>query len=646
MVRLKFTVLVCIVPVLLGCGGISLDETLIDERLALDPNSSEFAQIMEAYPAHIAERGDPDYFFWHFGKSAHRNSESLKNAASQIIPALDTRLASEDFAGVLLLIREDGYTNARNWFDNYESNPAIVERLAGVISDASKMAPKSQFNESREQAGGDSTAFADRLREYAFAELIELEMPLTEPARSTLVYAGFNSRTPSVLAHLQSGLPASGTPLTPPSERQLYDPDPDMMEAFVHQAGVIKDWDSLESLEQFVRENVPQASAAWPLAIARYFDAQLEPPEAFEHFAQFFQNDSEAVAVSVAWLEDDSDVRYRGTWDALMSYANPQNDPERERLMAWLADNSARAISDDSSVIPSGGKTLKDVERREMLGKLKAILDKIAPETEADLQRIVADVQPRKELDRLALEYLVIDHLSRHQPARAAKAINARLTTGGVEFDGPIHMAAKHVLEAPETEKRIQERGEEFEWRGTFILEETLIAALDQLSEGDYDSDIAAVYLTLLASPFDSLRDPALHYSQTYFDRDSFVSGLFGFMVRKAQFGLAELARYESAIRGFGGVEEPLVRNLNVAIDTAGNPEEVYWALKVLSLDVLDEIGTAAAVPVLERLARDTGAYTYQETKTNPTTGEVTVASEETIRFADRANAILEKVGR
>ena len=260
------------------------------------------------------------------------------------------------------------------------------------------------------------------------------------------------------------------------------------------------------------------------------------------------------------------------------------------------------------------------------------------------LLRRLADVKPMKTLNELALERLIIDLFSRHNPVRAAEAIQDRLNAGGVEFEGPVHMAAEFVVQAPETEKRMNERGEDFKWQGTFILDETLTATLKEFADDDYDPEITAVYLTLLASPYASVRDPALHYSQTYFDRDSFVEGLFGFMVRKAQFGLPELARYESAIRGFGGVEEPLVRNLDAAIDTAGNSENVYWALKVLSLDVLDEIGTAAALPVLERLARDTGAYTYQETKTNSTTGEVTVASEETIRFADRANALLDKL--
>jgi len=145
---------------------------------------------------------------------------------------------------------------------------------------------------------------------------------------------------------------------------------------------------------------------------------------------------------------------------------------------------------------------------------------------------------------------------------------------------------------------------------------------------------VDVAFVAALACPDSGIQEYAATTLRERLDTDGFADVLFHYLASRPSFRVREVKVYEDALTSYADVTPAIVRNLTALLERAGAPDDVSWIHKVIAFEALAKVGTAAAVPVLERYAQDTESYEHVETVTR---GAETTETTREIAFADLA---------
>ena len=600
------------VPLLLlalGCGSSTAPEPPgYDARLQLSADCTEFAELMSWYEAAFQNKSSGyranrmAEFQEHLTVPEHRQSERFLAAAEKIfaLEKVNTMQFSPKIAeGIVLLARREGHPEAREWVEGFST-----QAFLGKINVLSRLG---------------SYAYRVPAREAPSAELIERVEPLIDELESfgqpfddqttrEFVTYSLRGRFPRLLEHLRAGMPPKGEAFGPASNRTGAAEHPQVLwgavrvfDGLFSKSGECQvEWAKFVPWLDVVRECTSgRAAAAELIALARH-GVERDLEFVIER-ARTIPDSTHAAAM--AWAEKATKSRYLPNVKLLLALKAGDTPDGRATIAQWVTDHVTEDGRDQGESLGGG------VQKDPRLALARRLLGAIGGDGQAVVR---SGLEPAASWP---LELLAVETLGPTEPELVAKRLNAHLDGSGYQ--------------------RFPAAGPR---------DRVLTAARQVLAKAPRNPEIDGFLLRLLSHPRSADRSAVVTLCRERLGERGLVDAVFQLMSTKSEYSQEEYAIFVETLGSVQGVEAHVLSNLERELDAKGRPEDILWILKVLALDLLDQHSSKAALPVLERMAGDTGSYRSLDMTRSTGSSEAKVARTETIRFADRVASLVRRL--
>ena len=595
----------------------NIDRTV--EGIFAPPDASQAAFLIEhaERPASEAKVRDRVTFWLGYG-----DDEEKDGLLAFLDEFFDRRPLPADLDSVVAVISAQinyQHESARNWIENYSTDPAVLAALRSLVDDPY------QFIRLGGVARNGSDETPRQVLPAVVAELEYAGAPVDDELVELIVASAVQAPGAIADSYLERGFPRNGQPLRTDSAVVQKPPDPRVARAVYSYLGR---WRLGDSDEIPWNHHVPLVSL---------LRAHPPEPEVADGLVSMIIGTVKRIG---------GDPNFSGMIDAmgppahaaLRASAFGPEESEDTRLIALTL------LASVGAAVPQNIELLYEhIERsfdaRRLSDQEDWSFDSVTVGMDRGLRFIEAGL---KQMGRAALP-AVIENLTAAHWAR-------QVASFGVLADTDPSLAATELNRLIDARMISMRKpgvasSDPAERYTPGLSPEVFRVARLCFDDVTGNRDVDEFYMRLLAHPSDRTREGALALLKTRFDRDQFVEAFFAFVVRRQMFSSLEIDAFTNALVSYDGIEEAIGVNLNAQIEDAGNdPERVYWLLKYISLSILEVYGSPEQVDVVRRLLDDQRAYTWISTQTDQATGKVLSRDETPTVFADHAARVIESI--